>query len=122
MFYEYFANGEVDRAKIVTDILSRKIDAKTVEQLCSNPQIKASFTRGGFPNKRPKKEWNAKYLDLLACVAVAETFNKDYLLYLNKVAGYVAAKAKLKKAFAVGLLILLLLIAGIAVFRYFANR
>ena len=33
MFYEYFANGEVDRAKIVTDIMLRKIDAKTVEQL-----------------------------------------------------------------------------------------
>lgn len=121
MLSEYFIDGNVDRAKIAMQIKYRKIKRDAIEELCADPRIKAAFRGTSFPNKRPKKEWNAEYLDLLSYVSVAGEFNRDYLLYLDEVAEYVS-KVKYKKIFIAGAVIILVIIAGVSVWWYICHK
>lgn len=117
MFNDYIVNGEVARDKIAMDIKYRKITRNTLEALCADPRIAAAFINSSFTEKRPKKEWNKEYLGRLSYVVVGESFNRDYLLYLDEVADFVS-KATFKKIVVAGVIIVLVIIAGVIVFQY----
>jgi hypothetical protein len=113
---EYVINGEVQRDRIALDIKYRRIGGAEIESLCNNLQINSSFIGSVYNDKKPKQYWSKKYLDLLLCAVVAESFNRDYLLYLDEVADFVS-KAKYKKVIKCGVVIILVIIAGMAVFK-----
>lgn len=118
MFDEYFtSNGTVDRAKIAMHVKTRKLTRVEIEQLCADPRVQAGFKGTTFSDKRPKSEWNKNYLHLLSYVVVAGPFNQDYLLYLDEVAEYVS-KAKFKKVVIAGVIVILVIIAGVIVYSY----
>lgn len=117
MVDEYIVNGEVARDKIAMDIKYRKINRDTIEKLCADQRIKSAFIGSSFPNKRPKQEWNKEYLGQLSYAVVGESFNLDYLLYLNEVADFVS-KATFKKVIIAGVIIVLVIIAGVIVYKY----
>ena len=118
MFDEYFtSNGTVDRAKIAMHVKTRKLTRVEIEQLCADPCIQAGFKGTTFSDKRPKSEWNKNYLHLLSYVVVAGPFNREYLLYLDEVAEYVS-KAKFKKVVIAGVIVILVIIAGVIVYSY----
>ena len=114
---EYIINGEVARDKIAMDIKYRKINRDTIEKLCADQRIKSAFIGSSFPDKWPKREWNKEYLGQLSYAVVGESFNRDYLLHLNEVAEFVS-KATCKKVITVGVIIALLIIAGVIVYKY----
>jgi len=115
---DYIVNGEIARNRIALDIKYRKLDRSAIEQLISDPKITAAFFGSGFNKKRPKKEWNKTYLDELSYVAIAESFNRDYLLYLDEVANFVA-NAKSKKKIIIGVVIAFVLIIGVIALTLF---
>lgn len=85
----YIENGKVKRDRIVTDIIMGEIDESDIIELDKNEKIsKAYFGTGRF-EKLDKNEWDRKYLDKLSLASVSESFNKEYLLYLNEVARFV---------------------------------
>jgi hypothetical protein len=114
---KYIINGEVARDQIAMDIKYRKINREEIEKLCADPRIKAAFIGSSFADKRPKREWNKDYLGRVSYAVVGESFNRDYLLYLDEVADFVS-KATFKKVVIAGVIIVLVIIAGIIVFRY----
>lgn len=115
---EYIENGGVQRDKIAMDIKYRKLTRPDIDKLCSNPQIKDAFIGNSYADKKPKQYWNKSYLDLLSCAVAAESFNRDYLLYLDEVADFVS-RAKYKKIIIAGVVIVLVIIAGVIVFSYY---
>jgi|GEM_PF-1512214 len=117
MINEYIINGEIARDKIAMDIKYRKITRDTIEKLCADPRIKVAFIGSSFQDKRPKQEWNKEYLGRLSYVVVGESFNRDYLLYLDEVAKYVS-KATFKKIIVAGVIIVLVIIAGVIMYKY----
>ncbi|MCL2192239.1 MAG: hypothetical protein FWB78_02445 [Treponema sp.] len=112
---EYIVNGEVQSNKIAMDIKYRILKRHDIERLCRDTRISASFIGSGFNKKRPKQAWDKSYLDLLSYVAVAESFNRDYLLYLDEVADFVTSKPKIGKLVIAIFLVFLVLVAGIAI-------
>ena len=116
---EYIADGKVKRSKIALDIKRRIITRSDIESLCADPQIKAAFIGKDYKDKKPKKRWNKDYLELLPFAATAESFNRDYLLYLDEVAAFVTEKKPFPKMIVAGVIILLvIIIAGMIVFNY----
>lgn len=113
----YIVNGEVARDKIAMDIKYRKINRDTIEKLCADQRVKSAFIGSSFPDKRPKQEWTKEYLGRLSYAVVGESFNRDYLLYLDQVADFVT-KATFKKVIIAGVIIVLVIIAGIIVYNY----
>ncbi len=114
---EYIRNGEVARNRIALDIKRRKLKRPQIEQLLADPKIAASFIGSSFNNKKPMKDWNKFYLDGLSYAAVAESFNRDYLLYLDEVAEFVS-KATFKKKVVAGVIIVLVIVLGVIVLTY----
>lgn len=110
---EYVANGKVKRGQIVSDILNRKIKKAEIEVLCKYPEIQENFVGSYYSKKRPKNEWNKKYLERLSFVAGVESFNKDYLLYLDEVAEHVT-KQSLRSKIIIGIAALII---GIVVIK-----
>ena len=106
---DYIVNGEVARNRIALDIKYRKLNRMTIEQLISDPKIASAFIGSSFNKKRPKRDWNKTYLDELSYAAVAESFNSDYLLYLDEVANYVV-NARFKKLLVAGAMIVFVLV------------
>jgi hypothetical protein len=92
MANEYIVNGLVARDKIAMDIKYRELSHDALLKLCDNPQIKAAFIGSSFTQKCPKLMWNREYLDRLSYAVVAESFNREYLLYLEEVAEFVSKK------------------------------
>lgn len=121
MVDDYITNGKVARDKIAMDIKYRKISRDEIEELCKDQRITASFIGSSYSDKRPKQEWNKEYLGRLSCAVVGEAFNREYLLYLDEVAGFVS-KAKLKRVIVNGAVMILVIIAGIVVYRYVGGR
>jgi len=117
---DYILNGEVARNRIALDIKYRKLNRSDIEQLIINPQITSAFIGSTFSKKKPMKDWNKSYLDELSYVAVAESFNRDYLLYLEEVADFVA-KAKIKKIIIGAVIVVLVIITGFVVLTYVLN-
>ncbi|MEH7009216.1 hypothetical protein V7087_00095 [Neobacillus niacini] len=97
MLNEYIINGEVARDKIAMDIKYRKLQNSDIKQLVKDSNIKAAFIGTNYNEKKPKHEWNKEYLDMLSYAVVAESFNPDYLLYLDEVANHVEKRIKQNK-------------------------
>lgn len=114
MYDKYIVDGSVDRVKIVRDIAYRKIGRTEIEALVADPMIQAGFIGDSYTKKLPKSKWNSDYLNLLPLAAVGETFNRDYLLHLDEVAEYVS-KPKYKKIVIAGVVILVVIVAGVIV-------
>ena len=113
----YIVNGEVARDKIAMDIKYRKLDKSSIEQLCRDPKITSAFRGSGYADKRPKREWNKDYLDRLSYAVVGESFNRDYLLYLDEVADFVS-NAIFRKIIIASIIIVLVIITGVIVYKY----
>lgn len=117
MVDDYIVSGVVARDKIAMDIKYRKITRADVEKLCDDSRIASAFIGSSFADKRPKQEWNKEYLGRLSYAVVGESFNRDYLLYLDEVADFVS-KATFRKVIVAGIIIVLVIIAGIIVCKY----
>lgn len=85
----YVVNGRVAREEIAADICDGVLKRSDVKKLISDPQVRDAFIGDSFHGKIDKTGWNRKYLNNLPNVAVAESFNEDYLLYLADVSDYV---------------------------------
>ena len=111
---KYLVEGKVDRAKIAMDIKYQELKRDEIEMLLKDPRIKDSFIGTGYNDKKPQSEWSKDYLNILSYAAVAESFNRDYLLYLDSVADYVI-KIKQKKILIAGsiLILIVVVIAGV---------
>lgn len=114
---EYIVNGDVQRDKIAMDIKYRRIRGSDIEGICNDPRISGSFIGSTYKDKKPKQYWNKAYLDLLSYAVVAESFNMDYLMYLDEVADFVS-RATFKKVVIAGVIVILVIIAGVIVFSY----
>lgn len=117
MVEKYIQNGTIDRAAIAMDVKMRKLSPEEIRQLCSRREVQDAYIGNVYDDKKPKRYWNKQYLDLLYWAVVAESFNLDYLLYLNEVADFVA-KAKYKKIVIAGVIVVLVIVAGVIVFSY----
>lgn len=85
----YVVNGRVAREEIAADICDGVLKRSDIKKLTSAPQVRDAFIGDSFHGKIGKAGWNRKYLNNLPNVAVAESFNEDYLLYLADVSDYV---------------------------------
>jgi len=119
MFEEYILSDDKVRcSKIASDIGRRKLKRNDIEQLITDPRVQKEFRGNNFTQKRPSQVWNKEYLDKLTLFATSgESFNRDYLLYLDEVAECVS-KATFKKVIVAGVIIVLVIIAGIIVYKY----
>ena len=89
---KYFENGKLKRESIAMDIKYHRISHEDLLALIEDPDISREFYGDSYADKIPQVEWNEQYLDKLSYAVVSEAFNKDYLLYLEKVAKYVREK------------------------------
>lgn len=117
MVEKYLRDGQIDSAAIAKDVQMRKLNEKDIRMLCADKRVQETFIGDRYTNKQPKQNWNKEYLDKLYYAVVAESFNLDYLLYLSEVADFVS-KAKFKKIVIAGIIIVLVIIAGVVVFSY----
>lgn len=117
MLNKYIENGTVNRAAIAMDVKKLKLKKDDIIALCKMKEIQNAFIGKTYENKKPKQFWNKEYLELLYWSVVAESFNLDYLLHLYEVADFVS-KAKFKKIIIAGAVVVLVIIAGVVVFRY----
>ncbi|MCD8363749.1 MAG: hypothetical protein LUC98_12480 [Lachnospiraceae bacterium] len=120
---KYIVDGKVDRAHIVFDIRDCRLSESEIRELAKNPDIQDSFFGGEFGGKKPRDQWDKKYLENIVCAAVGESFNEEYLLYLNEVARYVNRSQK-KNSFnnsklyvAVGIAVFAVIVVGVVVLR-----
>lgn len=111
----YIINGRVEREKIALDIRYREISHSDLEKLVSNPEIQKAFVGKNYAYKKSNEHWNKEYLEELSYVAIAESFNKDYLMYLEEVAAYVHSKEHSRKI-VVGKMAIIVIILVIIVF------
>ena len=93
MIDKYIINGDVKCSLIAMDIKRRILKREDIEILVNNTQINSAFFGNTYNDKKPKQFWDKSYLDLLSYASVAESFNRDYLLYLDEVAEYVNKSA-----------------------------
>jgi hypothetical protein len=91
---KYLTDGKIQRSKIAVDVANGNLTSGDIKNLCNDDKVKSAFIGNTFYNKVPKDRWNQDYLDEIVCVAVAENFNMDYLLYLAEVGEYVRNKRK----------------------------
>jgi hypothetical protein len=114
MISEYIRNGNVAKNRIALDIKYRKLKCADIEELVADTKIQEAFIGTSYDNKKPKSEWDKNYLDLLSYAAISESFNRDYLLYLDVVAEHVM-KTKKKTIFLAGIIFLaiIIVVAGI---------
>lgn len=95
---QYVVDGRVEREKIAMDIKYQTLKKEDILSLANNQAVKSAFIGSHYDDRRPKSDWNKNYLDELSYAVVSESFNMDYLLYLNDVAGYVNRKKSNNKA------------------------
>lgn len=94
---DYIVDGKVARNLIAIDIRERKITRGDIEQLVLDKRIQSAFLNKTFDKKVPPNQWDKDYLEELTYAALAQSFNRDYLLYLDEVAEFVAQSSKRKK-------------------------
>lgn len=85
----YIDDGKVARERIAMDVKYRKLKGKELEKIVNDPKIQSAFIGDKFSKKVDKKDWTKDYLERISCAVVAESFNADYLFYLDEVAEYV---------------------------------
>lgn len=110
-------NGSINRSRIADDIKNRKLNRAEIEELVLDERVQAVFLNDTFSEKLPPEKWDKNYLEQLSCAAIAESFNRDYLLYLNAVASHVA-RIKWKKIAVGAVIILLVIVAGKVIKTY----
>lgn len=98
---DYITEGVVDKKKIKQDIRKRSIQRKEIWTLIQNVRIQKEFEGVEYSHKKPIKEWSEEYLEMLS---FSNSFNPDFLFYLDDVANYLAIihhkiKEKKKKRF-----------------------
>lgn len=82
-----------DRGAIVQQIISRKIRGENaIRDLWKRKEINSQRIGNSYDKKRPESEWDDNYLTKLFYSVAAESFNLDFLLYVDKVAEYVSRK------------------------------
>lgn len=98
LFNKYVAkDGEVQRSEIALDVADLTLSRHDIIRLCSMSEVKKVFIGISYSKKEPQEKWNKEYLDKLVYASSVESFNKDYLLYLNDVAVYVMNGKKKKR-------------------------
>ena len=85
----YVHDGKVDKVAIAEDICDGTLTKADVKELVKIQDIKDAFVGSSYMKKVSKDKWTSHYLDRLPNVAVAESFNEDYLDYLADVSEYV---------------------------------
>ena len=116
---DYIIDGNVARSRIALDIKFRNIKRADIEQLISDARITSAFLGKTFDQKVSKNQWNKFYLNELSYAAVSESFNRDYLLYLDEVAEYVSeAQHKKDVIRGIGVFLIIFMISCIAFFKY----
>lgn len=93
----YFDRGKVKREVIAMDIRYGRISHADLMDIIHDPDISAEFYSSNFEKKIPKEKWDEKYLEKLSYAVVSESFNKDYLLYLERVANTISKKKNYPK-------------------------
>lgn len=111
---KYYVNGRIEREKIVMDIIRRKLSHNEIEELVSNDIIQNAFIGNFYKDKVPKEQWTKEYIQILSCAVVGESFNRDYLFYLETVVKYVEKKSR-NVIFVIGGIILLAIIIFIMI-------
>lgn len=91
---KYITNSGVERSRIAVAVAQGDFSTEEIISMCKDKRLKDAFFGEGYKSKRPKDKWNKDYVDELTCAAVAESFNQDYLLYLDEVSKYVREKEK----------------------------
>ena len=100
---KYIEDGRVERSRIALDIKYRKLRRQEIEVLINDPLITKAFFGETYNEKVSSQKWTEDYLETLALAVVGESFNPDYLLYLNDVAEHVAQIKRKKEAIRIGL-------------------
>lgn len=111
----YIVDGRVRREKIAMDIKYRSLKKEDILALIENPVIKEAFIGKRYDKKKPQNDWNKDYLDTLSYAVISESFNRDYLLYLNDVAEYVNRKEKNSKMIIAFVVLLVAIVALVVV-------
>jgi hypothetical protein len=119
---EYITNGEANRGAIASAVRFRRLQRTEIENLCAKPEVQSVFIGDSFSGKKkPKSEWDEAYLNSLHG-AYYGCFNRDYLLHLDEVAEFVSnansQKKVIRKMIKAGVSIVLVIIAGIIVYKY----
>lgn len=114
---DYVVNGKANRGAIASAVRFRKLNRAEIEALCADPVVQSVFIGSEYTRKiTDKSKWNKEYLNTLHG-AYSGCFNCDYLLHLDEVADFVS-NAIFKKVIIVGVIIVLVIIAGAIVFKY----
>lgn len=116
----YFDNGKFLREDIASDIKYRRISHEDLLALIADPAVSGAFFGGGSPDRRPREQWDEHYLDKVSYEAVSESFNRDYLLYLEEVANEVAKKKRNRRLLAGG--IVLAVAAAVVIITVLASQ
>ena len=95
---KYFDGERVCAEKIALDIRYRRISHNELMSLISDPKISAAFYEDSYKDKIPKSQWDEKYLEKLSYAVISESFNADYLLYLEEVAEFVTRNKEKKNS------------------------
>ena len=114
---DYFDNGHISRMKVASDIKSRKLTKEDLEKMITEPEVKSVFIGNGFNNTVKKEEWTKEYLDKLSYMAIGESFNKEYLFYLDEVAQYVNSKQNSNIVLGIVLVVATLVALGKAIYN-----
>lgn len=116
---EFLKDGKFHHGSVVSEIRARRLSGIALDQFANDPEIQAEFFGDLTPYVRPKSEWNEVYLAQLSCVADEECFNKEYLLYLDKVTDYVS-KAKYRKLAIASIVIAVIAVVGTIIWMLIA--
>ncbi len=111
----YFDGNRVSREMIALDIRYRRLSHDDLLLLISDPKISAAFYGKSYEDKIPKDQWDEEYLEKLSYAVVSESFNKDYLLYLEEVADSVSAQKNNSKIVIGGVVLAAAVIALVVV-------
>lgn len=90
----YFDGNHVKRENIAIDIRDQRLSHEELMSIIADPKISAEFYGDSYQDKVSKNQWDEKYLEKLSYAVISEGFNKDYLLYLEEVAGYVSGQKR----------------------------
>ena len=115
---DYFDDGHISRMKVASDIKSRKLTREDLEKMITEPEVKSVFIGNRFNNTVKKEEWTKEYLEKLSNMAIGESFNKEYLFYLDEVAQYVNSKKNSNIVLVIVLIVATLVAVGKAVYDF----
>lgn len=91
---KYITSSGIERSRLAVAVAQGDFSTEEIIEMCKDKRLKDAFWGEEYKSKRPKDKWNNDYVDELTCAAVAESFNQDYLLYLDEVSKYVREKEK----------------------------